>query len=99
MNITREEIERFARLAHLRFESQELERFSGEFTAILNYFESLETLYTSGIEPTSHVTAAMRTVADLYRPDESRPGLPLEEVLRESPEKKAGHFLVPKFIG
>jgi aspartyl-tRNA(Asn)/glutamyl-tRNA(Gln) amidotransferase subunit C len=98
MSVAREEILKIAQLAHLRFQSDELDRFSLEFARILEYFESLEKLDLTGVEPTSHISGA-ETAAAAYRPDKERPGLPVEEALREAPEKGDGYFLVPRFIG
>lgn len=98
MKVSREEIVKIARLAHLRFEGPELDRFSGEFANILEYFESLGRLDLSGIEPTSHVASGQQARVEEYRPDETRPSFPPDEALREAPEKGQGHFLVPKFI-
>jgi aspartyl-tRNA(Asn)/glutamyl-tRNA(Gln) amidotransferase subunit C len=99
MSVSKEEILRIAQLAHLRFHSDELPRFSEEFGRILDYFESLEKLDLTGVEPTSHIGGSEPAVAAGYRPDQERPGLPVEEALREAPEKGDGHFLVPRFIG
>jgi len=99
MSVPSEEILKIAQLAHLRFQSDELGRFSQEFARILDYFKSLDSLDLSGIEPTSHLTGPGPATATGYRPDQDRPGLPVEEALREAPEKGDDHFLVPRFIG
>jgi len=99
MSVSKEEILRIAQLAHLRFHSDELPRFSEEFGRILDYFESLEKLDLAGVEPTSHIGGSEPAVTAGYRPDRERPGLPVEEALREAPEKGDDHFLVPRFIG
>ena len=99
MSISQEEIKKIARLAHLCFESAELERFAAEFARILGYLESLEKLNLEGIEPTTHLEGGTRGGAAEYRQDQERPGLPVEDALREAPEKGDGHFLVPRFIG
>jgi aspartyl-tRNA(Asn)/glutamyl-tRNA(Gln) amidotransferase subunit C len=99
MSISREEINNVAQLAHLGFESAELERFAAEFARILGYLESLERLNLEGVEPTSHMTGVGQTGEMAYRPDQERAGLPVEEALHEAPENGDGHFLVPRFIG
>jgi aspartyl-tRNA(Asn)/glutamyl-tRNA(Gln) amidotransferase subunit C len=99
MSISHEEILKIAQLAHLRFQSDELGRFSQEFVRILEYFESLENLDLAGIEPTSHMAGSAPAIGAGYRPDQVRSGLSVDEALREAPEKGNGHFLVPRFIG
>lgn len=99
MSVARKEILKIAQLAHLRFQSDALDRFSEEFARILEYFESLEKLDLAGIEPTSHISGPGPAVTAGYRVDQERPSLPVEEALREAPEKGDGHFLVPRFIG
>ena len=96
--IDQEEILKIARLAHLQFKDAELEQLAMEFSNILNYFDALDKLDTSGIEPMSRATTET-TIADTdYRKDETLKSLPREEALAEAPESRQGYFVVPKVI-
>ena len=95
MKITREEVIRIARLAHLRFSEEELERLRGQLDQILAYVGKLNELETTGVEP------AVGTPAGSPPPDrQDNPAatLPNERALENAPESGAGHFKVPRVI-
>lgn len=88
-----EEIKRLAGLSALEFDDEELEKFKGEFTSILNFIEEISKANVDGIEleyPTHDF--------DDLRDDEVVEGLSQEEVLANSPSTKKGSFCVPKMM-
>ena len=91
MTLSIEEVEHIANLARLQLTPEEIERFRGQLSAILDYAARLQTLDTSGIPPTSSVLPPR----SVLRRDAARPGLPLEELLRNAPEAEASQFRVP----
>ena len=88
------DIEKVARLARLDLSEEEKVTFGSQLEQILTYMEQLNTLDTSGVEPTSHAIP----VYNVFREDEVRPSLPQEEVLAIAPDEEDGHFKVPKII-
>jgi len=92
--ITREEVERVARLARLRLTESEQEAMTVELGAILGYMESLNALETSGIEPTSTVIP----MDSVMREDVVRPSLTREEALANAPDREEACFRVPRII-
>ena len=94
MGVTREEVEKIAKLAKLQFLEEEIEQFRKEFNQILTYVEKLNKLDTSGVEPTSDVQGGGETM----REDRVVPSLPQEEVLKNAPKQVRGFFSVPKII-
>ncbi len=52
--ITREQVQRIASLASIRLQKNEEERFQKDFASILEYFEILNEVDTSGVEPMTH---------------------------------------------
>jgi aspartyl-tRNA(Asn)/glutamyl-tRNA(Gln) amidotransferase subunit C len=94
MPLAKEEIERLARLARLHLTADEIERFSRELMTIVDYFNQLKAVDTSGVEPLQH-----RTMTDnSLREDISRPSLPRAEALRNAPDSDGEFFRVPRVI-
>ena len=95
--LTRAEVERIARLAHLALTDEEIETFTRQLGDILRYAQQIQAIDTSGVPPTSHVLAG----APIERDDELRPGLDRDIVLSQAPDAapEAGLFRVPRVIG
>ena len=93
--ITRDEVERIARLARLRFSDEELETFTKDFDRIIAYVEKLDEVDCEGVEP------MMRAATDVRPPRADEPDEMLEpaEALKNAPEKTEGFFRVPKVLG
>lgn len=94
MPLTLKEVEHIANLARLELTDEEKARFREQLSAILDYFAQLRELDTSGIQPTSSVLPPRSALRD----DEPRPGLSLEELLRNAPDTEAGQFRVPPVL-
>jgi aspartyl-tRNA(Asn)/glutamyl-tRNA(Gln) amidotransferase subunit C len=92
--ITIEELEHVARLARLSFSSDELSAFTGQLNDILGYVAKLEELDTGGVTPTTHALQ----VTNVFRQDEVKPSLPVEEAVANAPEEENGAFVVPRII-
>lgn len=94
MKLTLKEVEHIADLARLSLTEGEKARFREQLSEILDYAARLQAVDTSNIPPTSSVLPA-RTV---LRKDEIRPGLSLEDVLRNAPETERNQFRVPPVL-
>lgn len=94
MRLTPEEVDHIALLARLDLSPEEKEREATELSQILGYFEKLNELDTSEVEPTEHVLP----LQNVLRPDEAQQGLSLEAVLANAPEQAAGMFMVPRVV-
>jgi len=94
MGITRKEVEYVSHLARLRLSEEEAEKFTSQLDQILSYFEKLQELDTSQVEPTSHPIP----IVNAFREDEVKPSLDIEDVLANAPEKEGNFFKVPKII-
>jgi aspartyl-tRNA(Asn)/glutamyl-tRNA(Gln) amidotransferase subunit C len=94
MTLTLEEVEHIAELARLRLTDEEKARYKDQLSAILEYAARLQALDTSSIPPTSSVLP-LRSV---LRPDEPRPGLSREELLRNAPQADNAQFRVPPVL-
>ncbi len=94
MALTKEEVEKVATLARLKFADEEIEKFISDLNRILEYIHKLNELDTEDILPTSHVVE----MKNVFRDDEVKESLPIEDVLLNAPEKKDRFFMVPKVI-
>ena len=91
MTLTHEQIQHIANLARLELTEDELARYRGQLSSILDHFQQLQTLDTENIPPTASVSVEQSPL----RADESRPGLSLEELLQNAPESEQRQFRVP----
>lgn len=94
MSLTLKEVEHIADLARLELTDEEKARYREQLSAILDYVAQLRELDTTGIPPTSSVLPPRSAL----REDEPRPGLSLEELLRNAPDVEAGQFRVPPVL-
>lgn len=94
MQITRKDVEQVALLSRLELQEADVEKFTGQLNAILEYVEVLDKVDTTGIEPTAHVLP----LKNVMRPDAVRPSLDRKLALSNAPEQEDGYFKVPKII-
>ena len=98
MPINRSEVLKIAELAKLHFDEQGLDIFIEQFQSILDYIEQLKQVNVEGVEPTSHVSLASDFEKHLFREDEVKASLPIEESLANAPDPGNNHFRVPKVL-
>src|SRR3954462_11832451 len=90
--LSRDQVLHVARLARLELSEEEIERFSGELSKVLDYVETIEELGgLDDVPPPSHVV----DVENALRADEPRPSIPLEKELESAPDAAQGGFRVP----
>jgi aspartyl-tRNA(Asn)/glutamyl-tRNA(Gln) amidotransferase subunit C len=94
MTLTLQEVEHIASLARLDLSDEEKTRYRDQLSAILDYIQQLQELDTADIPPTSSVLPDR----SVLRPDEPRPGLSLQDLLRNAPQVEAGQFRVPPVL-
>jgi aspartyl-tRNA(Asn)/glutamyl-tRNA(Gln) amidotransferase subunit C len=91
MAITREDVLHVARLARLELSADEVERFQEQLAAILDAVSKVQELDLAGVPPTSHPL----DVVNVWREDEPRPSLPVEDVFANAPDRDGDLFRVP----
>ena len=89
-----EEVEHVARLARLRLTDEEKTKLTEDLNVILDQFEILQRLDTTGVPPMAHVLAQ----TNVLREDVCRPSLPRESFLRQAPEAREEFFVVPRVV-
>ncbi len=95
MTLTIEQVEHIAELARLELTNEEKIRYREQLSAILEYFAQLQEVDTTDIPP----TASPATSQSGLRPDEPRPGLDREALLKNAPETEEHQFRVPPVFG
>ncbi|WP_455388084.1 Asp-tRNA(Asn)/Glu-tRNA(Gln) amidotransferase subunit GatC [Petrachloros mirabilis] len=94
MEITKQEVERVAKLARLEITPAEKDTFVKQLSQILTHVEKLKQYDTKGIEPTATVLGQI----NVFRDDDVRASLPVEKALANAPEREGDGFSVPKII-
>ena len=94
MKITKSDVEKVAKLARLYVSETEKEAFATQLSQILTHVQKLNEYETQGVEPTSTVLGQV----NVFRNDEVRPSLSVEQALANAPERQADGFCVPKII-
>lgn len=94
--LTREDILKLARLARLGLTDEEVEEFSKELTAILQYVEQLSNVDVTGLAPTSQVTG----LTNVTRADEVKHyGYDPLDLLKNVPAVEKNQIKVKRMIG
>jgi aspartyl-tRNA(Asn)/glutamyl-tRNA(Gln) amidotransferase subunit C len=91
MEITRDEVLHVAKLARLALSDEEVERFCGQLSAILEAVGKVSELDLEGVPPTSHPLDLVNVLAE----DEPVPSLARDEALANAPDPEDGFFGVP----
>ena len=94
MKLTLAQVTRIAELAKLQLTPEECETYREQLSAILEHADSLGRLDTSAVPPTTSVLELRNVV----RPDEVRPCLPVEDVLRNAPDKQGNQIRVKAIL-
>ncbi|MDD3240273.1 MAG: Asp-tRNA(Asn)/Glu-tRNA(Gln) amidotransferase subunit GatC [Lachnospira sp.] len=92
--ISDETIEYVGILAKLELSDAEKEAAKKDMASMLDHFDKLSELDTTGIEPMSHVFP----VENVMREDEVTNGDGSEMTLANAPERKDTAFVVPKTV-
>jgi aspartyl-tRNA(Asn)/glutamyl-tRNA(Gln) amidotransferase subunit C len=90
--ITIEQVEHVAKLARLSLTAEEKERFAKQLRAIIEHFNELQSIDTTGVEPLAHVLP----ITNVMREDKvvKPPGSAV--LLENAPAQENGFFRVPK---
>jgi aspartyl-tRNA(Asn)/glutamyl-tRNA(Gln) amidotransferase subunit C len=95
MPVTKNDVEKIAKLAKLKFSEEDLENFTPQMNEILNYMDKLNELDTENIEPLSHPVEQ----TNVFRDDKLKTSVSTEDALKNAPSKDEQYFKVPKVIG
>ena len=90
MQISREEVLHIARLARLGLSEAEIDRLKEQLSVILENFEVLQQVDTSGVPPTAQSIALQSVMRD----DEVASSLPPDDILANAPRREGDCFRV-----
>jgi len=92
--ISKEEVRKVAKLARLQLSEAQVDEFTGQLGAILEYVEKMNQLDTENIEPLAHCLP----VSNVFRDDEVKESLGTEKTLANAPQRDGEFFKVPKIL-
>ena len=90
MHLTTDEVRHVAELAKLRLTEAEIEQYTLQLSAILDYAELLQGVDTSQVPPTPYVLPLANVMAE----DTARPSLSNHAALANAPDAANGFFRV-----
>ena len=94
MKLERSHVQHVAKLARLRLSEEEEARFVTQLSQVLDAVESLASVDTEGVAPT---TFALESRSHA-RPDEVRDELSPDAALQNAPQKIDTRFAIPRVI-
>lgn len=92
--ITEADVRHVAKLSRLHLTDPQVHAFTEQLAGVLGYVAKLEELDLRGVEPMAHAL----TLTNVMREDAEQPGLPVDAVLANAPEKDQPYFKVPKVL-
>ena len=92
--IDQAQVRKVARLSRLDLTEAEIEEFTGQLSAILDYVEKMNELDTGNVEPLAHCLP----VSNVFRADSVKESLGTEETLANAPQRDGEFFKVPKIL-
>lgn len=93
-SITKDIVEKIARLARLKLTDAEVDKFGPQLDGILKWMAQLDEVNTDNVAPLANV---VNTPLKL-RKDEVTDGDCADKVLANAPEETQGFFVVPKVV-
>lgn len=94
MSVSDADVRKIAKLARLRLSDEEVARYGGQLTKILDAMAELAAVDTKDVPPTSSVLGAV----NVMREDEPRPFDGRERLLANAPDRDGPYFKVRKVI-
>jgi aspartyl-tRNA(Asn)/glutamyl-tRNA(Gln) amidotransferase subunit C len=94
--LTRDDVLHLAQLARISLSEDEVNEFSGELSAILQYVELLSDVDVNGLKPTNQVTG----LTNVMREDKVKDyGYEPADLLKNVPSLQDGQIKVKRMIG
>jgi aspartyl-tRNA(Asn)/glutamyl-tRNA(Gln) amidotransferase subunit C len=87
-------IDRVAKLARIALTPEEKATFGQQLGNVLHHIEQLTKVDVTGVEPTAHAFP----VTNVWQEDVARPGLPVDQALRNAPAQRDNMISVPKVV-
>ena len=94
MSVDAATVKRIGRLARIRVEEDEVEKYQGEINAILGFVAQLDEVDIEGVEPMTSVTPMQLRRREDVVTDGGYP----ERIVKNAPLTEDNFFMVPKVI-
>ena len=94
MSVDAATVKRIGRLARIRIEDNEVEKYQGELNAILGFVAQLDQVDVAGVEPMTSVTPMTLR----RREDKVTDGGYPEKIVANAPLSEDNFFMVPKVV-
>jgi aspartyl-tRNA(Asn)/glutamyl-tRNA(Gln) amidotransferase subunit C len=94
VRLSDKDVRHVARLSALEISDNEIDALRETLGDILEYVNTLSSVPTQGVEPTSHVHG----VVNAFRDDIIKDSLSVEDVERNAPDFAGNSFRVPRII-
>lgn len=88
-------VKHVANLVRLGISEEEAQKFSPQFTSIINYFKMLNEVDTENVPPASDIT----NNKNVLREDTTKPSMSREEFLNNAPQSERGYIKVLTVLG
>jgi aspartyl-tRNA(Asn)/glutamyl-tRNA(Gln) amidotransferase subunit C len=95
MRIESEQVKHVALLAHLRIDPAELEKWSEQMGAMIDFADQLNELDLNDAESNEPGRASLYNV---FREDERKESFDRNKILSNAPEQYEGCYVVPKIV-
>lgn len=92
--LSKEEVEKVAKLARIELRAGEIEKFQKDLSEILDYVEELKSVDTEGLEIVSSVTG----LENIERQDKAVMVEYQEKIMENAPERKDRYYKVKSIL-
>jgi len=92
--IDQAQVKKVAKLSRLQLTEAEVDEFTHQLSAILDYMEKLNELDTSNVESLAHCLP----ITNIFREDCVKESLGTEKTLANAPQRDGDFFKVPKIL-
>jgi len=93
--LSHDQVKHIATLARIGLSDEDIDRFAGQLSVILDYFERLSAVDTSDVPPTAHTLS----LHNVWREDEATPSTDKELIIANAPLREGDHFRVSVILG
>lgn len=94
MAVSKEDVDKIAELAKLKFDDAGKEKMQNELNKVLDFIDELDELKLDDVEPMENIN----DTKNIFREDKVEVWLSTEEALKNAPEKTGKYVKVPKVI-
>jgi len=95
--ISKEQVKHIAKLARIRLNEKEVEKFKRELSSVLDYVEKLKEVDTENVEPISQVTGLENVMReDIPARDKKKERR--NKLIKQAPRRKGDYFKVPRIL-